>query len=91
MCSMHDKYIYVGKQRYEKLKKVGVIMETLKYLRLYIKGRFDVGQSTSLSEAGRDRIARLIGCSLLEIDIAITQLKVSKEIRVVNQFVIEVK
>ena len=65
--------------------------ETLNYLRDYIKEQVRVGQSVVLTEASRKRLAYLIDCSPLELDVAITQLRASKDIIVQRQMVVEVK
>ena len=65
-------------------------VEILKYLRLYIKARHTENQMISLTERGRVNICRLIGCTLLELDIAITMLRVSKEIKVNGQVIVSV-
>jgi hypothetical protein len=65
-------------------------MEVLKYLKLYIKARYMENQMVSLTERGRLNICSLIGCSLLDLDIAITMLKVSKEIVIRRQSIVQV-
>jgi hypothetical protein len=59
---------------------MNIVSEVLKDFKIYVKSQYDVGQVTCITEASRGRISNLLGCSMLELDIVITKLKVSKEI-----------
>lgn len=67
------------------------MMEIVKYLKLYINARYMENQMVNLNEAGRYRICSLLGCSIIELDIAITKLRISKEIKVERQLVVSVR
>ena len=70
---------------------MNTISEVLKDLFYLLSGNYEDGLATNLDESGRRKISTMLDCSLIELDIAITKLKVSKKIVVQKHFVVEVK
>lgn len=69
---------------------MNAVSEVIKDLFYYLAGNYEDSLVTNVGEDGRKKMARLLGCSMVEIDICITKLKVDKRIVIKQNFVVEV-